>query len=80
MKRYNKISVVNTLYWNMGEMISLEVCQRPKNLFISTLKPNKPPKLRLYTRRKLPPFGTSAKVGAPMEYVGKRAYVIISKE
>ena len=29
--------------------------------------------------KKVTPFGTSAKVGAPREYVGRKAYVIILK-
>lgn len=30
--------------------------------------------------KRVTPFGTSAKVGAPRRYVGRRAYVIILKE
>lgn len=30
--------------------------------------------------KEVTPFGTSAKVGAPREYIGRRAYVIILKE
>lgn len=30
--------------------------------------------------KRVTPFGTSAKVGAPRKYVGRRAYVIILKE
>ena len=30
--------------------------------------------------KKVTPFGTSAKVGAPKAYIGRRAYVIILKE
>ena len=29
--------------------------------------------------KRVTPFGTSAKVGAPRKYVGRRAYVIILK-
>ena len=30
--------------------------------------------------KRVTPFGTSAKVGAPRKYIGRRAYVIILKE
>jgi putative transposon-encoded protein len=30
--------------------------------------------------KEVTPFGNSAKVGAPREYVGRRAYIIILKE
>jgi len=30
--------------------------------------------------KKVTPLGTSAKVGAPRKYIGRRAYVIILKE
>jgi putative transposon-encoded protein len=30
--------------------------------------------------KRVTPFGTSAKVGAPRKYVGRRAYVIILKK
>jgi putative transposon-encoded protein len=30
--------------------------------------------------KRVTPFGTSAKVGAPRKYIGKRAYVIILKD
>jgi len=30
--------------------------------------------------KEVTPFGHSAKVGAPKEYIGRRAYVIILKE
>ncbi|MBU7029171.1 MAG: DUF2080 family transposase-associated protein [Theionarchaea archaeon] len=30
--------------------------------------------------KRVTPFGTSAKVGAPRKYVGRRAYVIILKQ
>ena len=30
--------------------------------------------------KRVTPFGTSAKVGAPREYIGRRAYVVILKK
>ena len=36
--------------------------------------------VEIVIEKKVTPFGTSAKVGAPREYIGRRAYVIILKE
>jgi putative transposon-encoded protein len=36
--------------------------------------------IEILYEKEVTPFGTSAKVGAPRKYIGRRAYVIILKE
>jgi putative transposon-encoded protein len=37
-------------------------------------------KIEGFLERNVTPFGTSGKVDVPKKYIGKRAYVVLSKE
>ncbi|KXB03949.1 transposase [candidate division MSBL1 archaeon SCGC-AAA261G05] len=36
--------------------------------------------VEIFYEKEVTPFGTSAKVGVPKKYIGRRAYVIILKD